>query len=338
MAAVVEAGFPVVVPATAQNVNLSQSITVGAGANRLLLVMVAIEDVAVSVASGTFNAVALTKLGSFATATFAKVECWYLIAPASVTGNVVMVPTGGASATHWAAAIYVLDDAHQTTPLRTAVGAGATGTSSTHTVAGFTSGDYVLDVESIDSTGHTPTPGTSQTADFATQNMGAGTNEWRCSHKTADGTMAWSWTTSSPSAHLATAVVAATAGGLSVSPASLGSAAAFGTVTATQTVHPASLASAGAFGTIKANQTIYVGSVPSAGAFGAVTATQTVHPAGLVSAGAFGAVIAGTGLQAFPASLLSAAQFGLVTVTRGGANLALDRRQRNRRQTGSIRV
>jgi len=213
MAISVEGGYPVLdVSGSARNV-VTTSITVGSGANRLILVGCVNDHAASSVSSATFGGAALAIVpgtGRAHATDYSEVEWWYKIAPATSTANVVV----NWSATFLAASvIYVLDGVDQATGVRNAAGTGVdSGTTASDTVAGFTAGDYVLDLMSIDSTGHSPGVTGNNLVDFATQSFGASTNEFRGSHNTTDGVMSWSWTTSGPNSHVAVAAIPAPTG------------------------------------------------------------------------------------------------------------------------------
>lgn len=210
MAVSLEGGFPIIGSAVFDNTNLSTSITVGSGANRLLVVMFAFEHTGSSVSTCKWNtSESLTRLGSkVGGTTWTAADCFYLKNPTATTTTLDSVPTGGGASFHWNQIIYVFDGVDQTTPLRAQAGAGVdTGTASSHTVSGYTAGDWGLDLIVLDSTGHTPAADAGQTADYATQNFGAGTSEFRGSNDQANGVMGWTWTTSAPNAHLATAVI-----------------------------------------------------------------------------------------------------------------------------------
>jgi hypothetical protein len=212
LAVTVESGFPQIVPAVAgASASISKSITV-ASAAALLVVLFALDNGNVS-GTPTFNATNLTKLGGITGGSnFEGVEVWYQINPAVTTANVVAAKAVG---TNIGAVIWVFDGADQTSPFRTIQTQHFTTGNLSNTVPGFTAGDYAVDLVSMDGTGSGPTPTSPSVADFATMNFGASTTEFRSSHNTTSGVMAWTGTAGGV-AHAATAVIP---GGAAVSPA-----------------------------------------------------------------------------------------------------------------------
>lgn len=210
----VQGGAPTINWSSVGRTSITQAVTISAGAgNRLLLVLSSHEDSAGAVSGMTWNGTALTKFDSTNATTWTRTEAWYLKAPATGTFNVV-ASKASFGGNHWGIAIYVLEGVDQTTTFRT-VGKGSadTGTSRSDTVAAWAAGDLLLDILSLDATGHTPTVGANQTADFATQNYGAGSNETRgSSQTTTDGVMSWTWTTSCPFSHIAVGIIPASSG------------------------------------------------------------------------------------------------------------------------------
>ena len=135
MAVTLEGGFPVTNTSSSTRSSITQSLAVGAGASRLLVVFFAVEVATDSVSSAVFNtSETLTKLGAFGTSGFARAECWYRINPSNVTANVVATLSG---TFHCGLAAYVFDGADQTTGLRVASGAQASGTTASHAVTGL---------------------------------------------------------------------------------------------------------------------------------------------------------------------------------------------------------
>jgi fibronectin-binding autotransporter adhesin len=210
MALSLEGGFPVVVPAVSgASASISQSVTVGSGANRLLVVMFALDNGNVS-GTPTFGAANLTKLGGITGgANFEGCECWYLINPATSTATLTAAKAVG---TNIGAVIYVFDGADQTAPFRTIQTQHFTSGNLSNTVPGFSAGDYGIDIVSMDGTGSTPAPTSPSVADSSVINFGAGTTEFRAAHNTTSGVMAWTGTAGGE-AHVATAVIPASAGG-----------------------------------------------------------------------------------------------------------------------------
>lgn len=187
--------------------SLTTSVTVAAGSNRAMAVCVNTESDGadgVRVSSITFDATALTLHDRISSATWSAAEVWRLIAPAVVTGNVVVTLN---IADVLVVGIYKADDVDQTTPLATAAkSAATTGTSVSNTVAGVVSGDLAFDALGIDGTEHVAAVGADQTERYdiesgATQTTGASSTQ----AGSAGGVMSWTWTTSKPNSHVATA-------------------------------------------------------------------------------------------------------------------------------------
>ena len=188
-----------------------------AGTNQALAILVSLEGNGaggISIQSITYNAVALTKLARVASTTWAVAEIWYLAAPATGAHNAVI--TLAASATdQFTWGFIVASNVNQATPLRTAASSAATsGTSASDTVAGLGTGDLVIDVVSIDAGSHAATVGADQTQRWnqengTANNTGAGSTQLA----SAGGVMSWTWTTSAPYAHMATAFIDVAAGG-----------------------------------------------------------------------------------------------------------------------------
>lgn len=192
---------------------LTQSFTVSAGSNMVLVVAAVAEDGGLHDATGvTWNGTALTSLIRRVGTSFANVELFILKAPATGTFNIV--GTWDAAGRH-GLIIFVLEGVDQTTTNRTPNGTNAnTGTASSVTVASVAAGDYIVDVMNIDNTGHSPAPGADQTALHATLNLGAGTNESRSSNQDGanGGVMSWTWGISQPNAQVAVAFIPAASG------------------------------------------------------------------------------------------------------------------------------
>lgn len=130
------------------------------GINRLLVVWVSYFDSADTPTGATYNGVAMTAIPSSTAANGNyKIAGFYLIAPATGTNNVVISFSGTMS--DMGAGSVSFTDAHQTTPLGTAV--TATGTSTTPSVTvSSAAGEIVVDGLAIIH-GSTLTVGGSQT-------------------------------------------------------------------------------------------------------------------------------------------------------------------------------
>ncbi len=80
---------------TASGTSLSTSFTVGAGANRLLVVEAMIGSASDILTGVTFNSIAMTRIGiSAATTDNQRVALYYLVAPASGAHNIVISTSG----------------------------------------------------------------------------------------------------------------------------------------------------------------------------------------------------------------------------------------------------
>jgi len=125
--------------------------TVGAGADRILLVAVATGGGTAgqrAVTGVTYGGVALTRVFAKDDANFLNVETWYLIAPTAGTAGVIADLGGNPGLCAVGASSYTGVD--QTTPLRTP--ATASGSSATASVAvGSASGDVVFGAIASDS-------------------------------------------------------------------------------------------------------------------------------------------------------------------------------------------
>jgi hypothetical protein len=202
---------------TASGTTLSWSHTVGAGANRCLVVDVAIATNGDYVGTVTYGGVALTKLTaaqSGATGTDRRYERWMLLSPAVGTATVAvtlyLVSSGNATgvvATSIAAESTSLVSVDQTTPVGTAVAVNGTGTT-TGTLAPSIGGyDLVL-------TGVVARTATPETASgtLTSATLLAGTNCYM-GYGTANGTSSWSWSVSDVYAAVATPFHGATVTG-----------------------------------------------------------------------------------------------------------------------------
>ena len=134
-----------------------------AGADRLLVVNVSIEETVESVLSVTYGLAALTFKGSQAGAgSFAKIETWFLIAPATGTGT-ILITLAAAGLSDMVGGAVSFTGVHQTTPLGAFFGATATSTAPSVTVTDGVSGDMIIDGVAVDSGTQTATVGAGQT-------------------------------------------------------------------------------------------------------------------------------------------------------------------------------
>lgn len=212
MAISLQSGFPVFGPGS--GTTDTTSVTVNSGSDRLMVVCVTGEGFFandVDVSSVTFGGVALSshadadKAGDWTWA-----EMWYLKNPSVSTADVVVTLS---ETDDFYVGILVLDGVDQTTTFRTPGTATGSNTTSSITVGSVASGDYLIDVLCIDSTGHSPVAGANQTELWDPAND-VGHDSAASTQAGADGgAMSWTWTTSSAFSHLATAVIPASAGG-----------------------------------------------------------------------------------------------------------------------------
>jgi hypothetical protein len=194
-------------------VHTNTGVVVDAGTNRALLVAISGEGNSTATpaswgSSVTYGGVALTNLGRVRGNAWSWAELWYLVNPAVGTASLV---TTLASSDMTIIGSLVLQGVDQTTPFRTTVTAGggaATGTSSSVTVGSVAADDLVVDVLTIDSTGHSDVVGADQTEVYDLI-LGANVTTSVVSRQlgSAGGVMSHSWTTAAIYCHLATAAV-----------------------------------------------------------------------------------------------------------------------------------
>lgn len=188
------------------------SATVASGTNTAMAVCVGGESDGaggVSVSSITFNGDSLTLHDRQTNTTWSFSEIWRRVAPDVATGNVVVTMS---AQNRWITGVYVADEVDQTTPLLTAVKSTGTGTSVSNTVASPASADVVFDSLGVDGTGHAAAVGANQTERWDIEVSAGVTTGCSSTQAGSDGgVMSWTWTTSSPYSHVATAF--STAGG-----------------------------------------------------------------------------------------------------------------------------
>lgn len=207
MAVSLQSGFPVALIDATATTTKTQSVTVNPGSNRFMLVATAHENAGGAVSGITFNGVALTKIDAVGATTWSHVEMWYLINPDVGTFNVVAnkASTGG---NRWGIGVYAFDGVHQTTPIKDSkVNGNDSATSSSLTLTTLVGTEFLVDILSLDSTGHLAAVGADQTQGY-TGNYGNGTNETYGSRQATagDGIMSWTWTTACPKSHMAVAI------------------------------------------------------------------------------------------------------------------------------------
>lgn len=141
---------------TGSSNSLAWSHTVNAGADRVLVVQVAIDAVAAPAISVTYNGVALTQIGRGEGSH--AVELWALVDPAVGTGSVVVSFAGFTAAAGGATTYNGVD---QDAPFGMFASASGTGTLSSVTLASAL-GDRVIDVQHWQGNPSGGTPGTGQ--------------------------------------------------------------------------------------------------------------------------------------------------------------------------------
>jgi hypothetical protein len=195
---------------TDSTVSTSISLTMGAGANRLLLVGVARRSLT-DTSGITWNGVAMTKLGQDEANT-SGCELWYLVNP-DIGSHTVAITLG----VHFIGIAMALAGVHQTTPLGVLVSGNSAGATSATVDVSSTSGELVVDVLATAyaageiTSEHDLVPGAGQTenndtknSDFATVSGEQGSMSREAGASTT--TMSWSWTVSNPYNQCAVAV------------------------------------------------------------------------------------------------------------------------------------
>lgn len=125
------------------NPSASFSHTTPAGSNRVLVLLIGIDDTGGSLSTVTYNGVGLTQHASAGGASPGRRNfVYYLIDPPTGANTVVVTWTGDAEILAFAASF---SGAHQTTPLGTAASATATSTAPSIEVASGTD-DLVIDL------------------------------------------------------------------------------------------------------------------------------------------------------------------------------------------------
>lgn len=190
-----------------ERTSVTFSVTVAAGSDLSMAIAISLEQAGAVVDSVTFNGVAATLIASQANATFGRAELWGLTPPAVGTFDVV-ISWGSPSSRHVAAVVVAsgVDQAGGTGSFRTAGTSSGNGTSATDTVPSVTSDDLCVEVLNIDGTGHAAAVGADQTERWnAETTSGANTGCGSTQPGSAGGIMSWTWTTSAPYAHVASA-------------------------------------------------------------------------------------------------------------------------------------
>lgn len=201
-----QSGFPVSNIAAGARTSITQAITVAAGNNRALLVATAHENSAGNVSGITANAVALTFLDRTAATTWSHVEMWLLYGPAVGTYNVV-ASKASVGSNQWGLGIYAFNDVDPLVAPKIQKASSDSGAASSLTLTGLNGDEFLVDILSIDSTGHNAQVGADQTLGYE-GDYGAGSNETHGSRQpvVGDGVMSWTWTTAAPFSHMAVAL------------------------------------------------------------------------------------------------------------------------------------
>lgn len=177
----------------------------GNGANRLLIVSVSLLNASRPVSSVTFKGVPLTFRGARNNDdNKARVELWYLVAPPTGSGNIVVTRTGGDETI---AGALSLTGVNQTDPLGAFASAASTGSGSTNPSLALAGAAGQLVVDAVVTNGETVlTAGPNQTQrhsrDYDNEMDGAGSTE----PGAASVTMSWSKTAAAEWALAAVAV------------------------------------------------------------------------------------------------------------------------------------
>lgn len=179
----------------------TQAHTVGAGSNRGMVVLVAIETASRTVSGITYNGVSLTNIGVDDHSGFStlRVEAWKLAAPATGTNNVVISIAGGTA--RFSGGIYSCSNVDQTDVVNGTI-TSAEGSPSSNPSMNVTtvSGELVVDLVSEDA--GSATAGAGQTKDYDNTSMTLAFTHG--SREAATGTTTtMSWTTSSWYQHIA---------------------------------------------------------------------------------------------------------------------------------------
>jgi pectate lyase len=198
----------------------SWSHTVGTGADRVLIVGLALEDTgttSLAINSITYAGVAMTPVAnSIATAgssTLDRAQLYYLLNPAS-GANTISITFGGA-VNGVSAGSVSLTGVAQSAPTAAAIKTATSGTTISANIAVATAGSWIIDVANSGAGNATLTPGSSQTKRWGvgqTNSGGAGST----TAPAATGTSTVSWTASSSSQLALSAAVFAPSGGTTV--------------------------------------------------------------------------------------------------------------------------
>jgi len=189
-------------------------VEVEAGANSMLLCTLSGEGDSAggNFGSGmTWDGNALTKLAEVIRPDWSWAQVWYLLAPPEGIGPLVATLNGG-GIDRMVIGCSVYDGAKQSAPLFT-TGNGAAGTSSSLTVSGVGTNDFVRDILCIDNTGMNPVAGADQTVGYNI-NTGASSNTSVYSTQSGanGGVMSWTWTGARPYSHIAYCIEQFTSG------------------------------------------------------------------------------------------------------------------------------
>lgn len=187
-------------------------VNVLAGSGNLLLVAaIHIESAGDDCSAMTRDGQSLTEHAVIFAGSWARVEMWKLVNP-NLGLNTLTATVAGPASDRARLAVWVIEGADQSTPLRAVASAsGNLGAASSIDAPGLVTSDLVIDMLTMDSTGHGAIVGGNQLEEYNLSNGVSASFEMAGSAQDGlDGaTMSWSWSLNGPFAHLAVAVVAA---------------------------------------------------------------------------------------------------------------------------------
>jgi hypothetical protein len=180
----------------------TMSATVGDFPNRILVAFISADRTSsFTVSTVTYGGVSMTKLaGASSSGGYLKSEIWYLINPTIGTANIVAT---GSTTAFWTMTSGVFSGVHQTVPFGTTVSSATTGEGSSVDIV-CDPDDLIIDSLSIRQN-YVCIP-TNQDLIATTYNTsGYPRNSSSCKRAVStSGTVAWSWTGSILTTHLAT--------------------------------------------------------------------------------------------------------------------------------------
>lgn len=183
------------------------SVPVNAGDGLLMLAAIHIEAAGDDCTAMTRDGQSLVEDDVVAATSWSRAELWALVNP-NLGTNTLTATVAGPGADRARLVVWVIEDADPITPLRATVKAGGdSAASSSLNAPAVQATDLIIDLLTLDSTGHSPAVGANQTSEYSTN--------WVTSFELAgssqlgsDGAaMSWTWTTACPYSHIAVAVV-----------------------------------------------------------------------------------------------------------------------------------